>query len=200
MNFSSVVKGQITQTLLATLCERAGYRVTRLGVEELVTEVKFATHEKYRALALPHPLRSLPDFLIAEPQMEAAFMVEVKFRSRLTRATIADLHAQLAAQREHWPESYAVVMLGCPPDSGANPFHQTYIRVVRPDDLAKLRVPGGTWVGEIWRSLPHLPDVFSRMRGSFELQQNADMITSTLEQLGRLEAIPDEPRPNVGWD
>jgi hypothetical protein len=187
MDFSSLVKGQVTQTLLATLCERAGYRVTRLGVEELVTEVKFASYDEYRDLGLPAALRYLPDFLIAEPRLQAAFMVEVKFRSSLSRATIADLHAELSRQREHWPNSYAVVMLGHSINGNQNPFHQDYVRVVRPDDLAKLLVPEGSWVGHHWRTLPHLPDVFSRMSGSLELQQNADLITSTLEQLCQLE-------------
>jgi hypothetical protein len=40
LEFTNVVKGLVTQTLLAALLERGGYRVTRLGIEELFGEVK----------------------------------------------------------------------------------------------------------------------------------------------------------------
>jgi len=38
LDFTNVLKGVVTQTLLMALLERGGYRVTRLGIEELFGE------------------------------------------------------------------------------------------------------------------------------------------------------------------
>jgi hypothetical protein len=61
LEFTNVVKGFVTQTLLAALLERGGYRVTRLGIEELFGEVKHIDMHQYLKLELPLPLRYLPD-------------------------------------------------------------------------------------------------------------------------------------------
>jgi hypothetical protein len=186
LDFANVVKAQVTQTLLTSICERAGYRVTRLGVEELVTEVKYLSGAEYQRLALPNPLRTLPDLLIAEPQLGAAFMVEVKFRTRLTRTSAASLNADLSRQREFWSQSYAVVMLG----EARHPdctFHQDFIRVIGPEHLALL-TRQDQWVYNNWEQLPHLQHVFTRMKGSPDLQGSADMIVGTLRQLASIQS------------
>ena len=77
MHFTNVVKAQITQGLVRILLERAGYRVIRLGVEELFTEVIYPDQEKYLALDLPEPLRSLPDLLIADIDTNKTFLLGV---------------------------------------------------------------------------------------------------------------------------
>ena len=77
MHFTNVVKAQITQGLVKILLERAGYRVIRLGVEELFTEVIYPDQEKYLALDLPEPLRSLPDLLIADIDTNKTFLLGV---------------------------------------------------------------------------------------------------------------------------
>ena len=80
LHFANVVKGQITQTMLKTILERAGYRVTPFGIEELVTEIKYIDKEQYDTLDLADALRCLPDLLVADYEMTVAYLVEVKFR------------------------------------------------------------------------------------------------------------------------
>jgi len=41
MRFSSLLKGRLAERILVTLLEQGGYRVTRLGIEELFDEVKY---------------------------------------------------------------------------------------------------------------------------------------------------------------
>src|SRR4051794_32968296 len=95
MEFKNVVKGQITQSLLKTLMERVGYRVTRLGVEELFGEIKYLDLEQYLALGLPLNLRFLPDLLVAEPDMQKVSLVEVKFRQEFSERSMESLHRDL---------------------------------------------------------------------------------------------------------
>jgi hypothetical protein len=63
LGFGNVVKAQVTQTVLAAILERWGYRVSRLGVEELFGEIKYLDDTQYHALGLPKQLRTLPDLL-----------------------------------------------------------------------------------------------------------------------------------------
>ena len=95
LEFANVFKGVITQTTLAALFERGGYRVTRLGIEELFWEVKHNNLEQYLGLNLPLPLRYLPDPLVAELDMSNAFMVEaapVPVVSGATKAGYGAVH------------------------------------------------------------------------------------------------------------
>src|ERR1700680_674357 len=50
IDFRDAVKAQITQAVLAALLERCGYRITRLGIEELFREVKFKELAQYREM------------------------------------------------------------------------------------------------------------------------------------------------------
>lgn len=134
MDFRNVVKGQIAQSLIKTLFERAGYRVTRLGVEELFDEVTQLDEQQYKALNLPLALRYLPDFLIADSILTTAFLLEVKFRKEFNENTARSLHYELTRQREFWPDSYAVILIATSsfPFKGLN---ENYIRVIRPGEL-----------------------------------------------------------------
>lgn len=184
LHFPNVVKGQITQGLLTVLFERAGYRVTRLGIEELFGEIKHIDLPQYQALNLPLNLRSLPDLLVAELDLSKAFLVEVKFRKEFTEQAAQSLYGILKDQRTHWPNSYAVVMI-------ANSFvkrgrfHQDYIRVVRPD-LTELLIDARMTPEQRWDGLPHLQHVFAKFQGSIDNQANADLITTTLRDLAKL--------------
>jgi hypothetical protein len=82
MLFSNIIKGQVAQTLVKILLERAGYRVTRLGIEELFQEVVHLDAGQYANLNLPENLRFLPDLLVADSTIEKAFLVEVKLALR----------------------------------------------------------------------------------------------------------------------
>jgi hypothetical protein len=184
LQFSNVVKAQITQTLLATLLERGGYRVTRLGIEELFGEIKYLDLSEYMALNLPLKLRYLPDLLVADLKMKNAYLVEVKFRLRFDDMSAKLLHQELSVQRERWPESHAVIMIAesFVPEGR---FHQDYIRILRPDQTDVL-VNSSLPPEEKWESLPQVYHVFKNLRKT-SLLYNADSITPTLRDLAELQ-------------
>lgn len=109
--FQDVLKSQLTQTALTALLQQSGYRVVRLGIEELFTDVKAQPLAQYRKLAFPLRLRCLPDLLVASPdggpdllsERPRAILVEVKYRRRFDDRTARALYHQLVRQRRHWP-------------------------------------------------------------------------------------------------
>jgi hypothetical protein len=76
----------MAERILVTLLERGGYRVTRLGIEEIFDEIKLLDQREYLDLGLPPALRALPDILVADPQVSWAALVEIKFRRTPERA------------------------------------------------------------------------------------------------------------------
>ena len=214
MHFTNVVKAQITQGLVKTLLERAGYRVIRLGVEELFAEVIYLDQEKYLALDLPEPLRSLPDLLIADIDTNKTFLLEVKFRKELTESSAQGLYQELNRQRLHWPTSYAVIIVA---DSFVKDgrFHQDYIRILKPEkteilNVDKLRdyseveqfdfknlddVSQIIWENHIfkthgmrhvWDSMSPLNEVFDKFGHKTGNYVNADLITGVIKDLRQL--------------
>ncbi len=188
LEFTNVIKGVITQTLLTALFERGGYRVTRLGIEELFGEIKHVDLQQYLGLNLPLQLRYLPDLLVAEMDMTNAFLVEVKFRRKFDEASAESIYGELKRQREYWPQSYAVVMIA----EAFNPektFHQEYIRVLKPNDHETL-VDHHLPLAQRWDKLHHLQRVFKRFNNSqyaADVQQSADTLTQTLRDLAKLQ-------------
>jgi hypothetical protein len=181
-NFEDLVKGQVTQAILHTVLERVGYRVCRSGIEELLPELRGPSLK----IDLPERLRFIPDFLVIDPDTGAVFLTEVKFRARLTSASIRSLCSEILARRQFWPETITVVMLGEPERSRG--YHQDHIRVITASmGQGALLAEGSllTW----WENLPPLQEVFKRIFGSFDNQQIVDSITSPLRILSRL------PRP-----
>ena len=197
MSFENVLKGQMTQTMIKTLFERAGYRVTRLGVEEVFDEVTHLDEASYHALKLPLALRYLPDFLIADSDLTTAFLLEVKYRRAWNEATIDSLRQELTQQRVYWPEAYAVIIIADYPYP-ASRFHQHYIRVVPPDRTDLLRAlgpedhlrlnPQMRPCEPIWEDLPWLT-CFARFRAIGDTAINgkhADMLTGVIKTLRHL--------------
>lgn len=189
INFLDLIKAQITQSLIKTLFERAGYLVTRLGVEELFTEIIYLDKSRYEALNLPQQLRFLPDLLVAEPDLSKAFLLEVKFRRALDKAALKSVHSELRLQRQHWPDAYAVLLIADSfvPDGR---FHQDYIRVVPPNQTEALDLDGSHMSYEgIWDQLPMLTHFkrFNRRDADLKINlKNADLITTAIRQLKRL--------------
>lgn len=189
--FRGVLKSQITQTALTALLQQSGYRVVRLGIEELFSDVKAQPLAQYRRLALPLRLRCLPDLLVASPdggpdpliERRRSILVEVKYRRRFDDGTARALHRQLVRQRRHWPEAYAVVMLSEPFRADAS-FHQDFIRVVPPGKSQKLIE--GNDARYRWEHLPMLQTVFRRIRASAAGQAMADGVAAALRGLERL--------------
>jgi hypothetical protein len=153
LEFTNVIKGVVTQTLLTALFERGGYRVTRLGIEELFVDIKHIDLRKYMGLNLPLPLRYLPDLLVAEFDMTNAFLVEVKFRRKFDQNSAESIYDDLKKQREHWPQSYTVIMISeaFVPETV---FHQDYIRVVKPNEQGIL-IDSHLSLAQRWEKLHH---------------------------------------------
>jgi hypothetical protein len=187
LEFTNIIKGLVTQTLLMALFERGGYRVTRLGIEELFAEVKHIDMRQYLGLNLPLQLRYLPDLLVVELDMTNAFLVEVKFRRRFDQGAVESLYHELGKQRKHWPQSYAVVMLAEAFEREAS-YHQDYIRVLKPGET-DLLVDTRFTLAQRWENMPHLQRVFKRFNNDkyiHDVQKSADTLTQTLRDLAKL--------------
>ena len=193
--FSNLVKGQVSQTLIKLLLERAGYRVTRFGIEELFQEIVHLDIEQYSKLELPKSLRTLPDLLVADSAIEKAFLLEVKFRKKLNKKALFSLHSTLCEQHEYWPETYTILMIGSARRED-DKFHQDYIRVIRPGELDKL-LPSESLIKQsrpenlgyhVWKKLPMLHEVFDKFSWINEScnTDNADLIAIALRDLGAI--------------
>ena len=187
LEFTNVIKGVVTQTLLTALFERGGYRVTRLGIEELFGEIKHIDLQQYLGLNLPLQLRYLPDLLVAEIDMTNVFLVEVKSRRRFDQTSAESVYEELKKQREYWPQSYAVIMVAeaLTPETT---FHQDYIRVLRPNEHEVL-VSHSFSLAQRWEKLHHMQRVFKRFNNDkyiLDVQKSADTLTQTLRDLAKL--------------
>lgn len=197
---ANILRGHLAERILTTLLERGGYRVTRLGIEELFDEVKSLDLEHYLALGLPAQLRMIPDLLVADPAVTWAKLIEVKFRRSFDRRTAAELFKTLTHQRQFWPQSCAVVIVkqSVWPDGR---FHQDYIRVIPPDQTELLIGPRGVNIPTdelgamrlLWDQLPMLTSIFhfrdfeyfgddSRDRGR-DFWSSADSVTAAIREL-----------------
>jgi hypothetical protein len=202
MSFASILKGRLAERIVVSLLERGGFRVTRLGIEELFDEIKYLGREEYLALGLPSQLRTLPDLLVADPGVTWAVMMEIKFRRRFDSDTARDLHKALQDQRQLWPDAWALIMIAEPFVEGGR-FHQDYIRLLGPDDLDKLiEMPAAVRTFEDeraqlawrWDHLPMLTKLFYHAHGDDErgtqLSQQfwagADFVTAAIKELRSL--------------
>ncbi len=190
----------MAERILTVLLERGGYRVTRLGIEELFEEVKYLDREQYLALGLPEQLRTVPDLLVADPGITWAKLIEVKFRRYFDRRTADDLLDVLTEQRRFWPESSAIIMLGNPFLPEAR-FHQDFIRVIPPRQTEILIGPRGVNIPTdelsamnlLWDQLPMLTSIFHFRDFEYFGEQgkhrardfwsSADFITTALQDL-----------------
>jgi hypothetical protein len=163
---ANLLRGRLAEQILTIFLEHHGYRVSRVGIEKLVPEVKYLGRDQYISLGLPNQLRTIPDLLIVDPGIEWAKLLEIKFRRSFDRKTANELFAKLTDQREFWPESYAVILRGQAPDPAR--FHQDCIRVIPPDQTWLLQGPLGIDIPVdecqamdlLWKQLPMLNTVF----------------------------------------
>lgn len=195
MEISNLIKGQISQTLMKILFERAGYRVVRLGVEELFQEIVHLSPSQYGKLGLPKGLRYLPDLLISDLKMEKAFLVEVKYRREITQASLHSLREKLLEQCEYWPEMHVILLNGSPRRFDSN-FHQDYIRIIGPGDY-NLLLPSDFQIErsrpenighQIWEKLPTLNNFFDgfHWKNQNACTEEADFIAASLRELASL--------------
>jgi hypothetical protein len=216
MSFTSVLKGRLAERILVTLLERGGYRVARVGIEELFDEVKYLSQDEYLELKLPPQLRTLPDLLVADATVSWAKLIEVKFRRTFDGEVAAELHDKLSEQRKYWQESYAILMIGEPFVEGGG-FHQDFIRVIPPGQTDLLTGPlsieeylsahpeckgyepfrhlKGGRAEAVWNNLPMMTCLFTHWKAcstpeekeqSIAFWTGADEITGALRSLARM--------------
>lgn len=141
MSLLTDAKGRFAETLISSLLEYAGYRVQRLGVEEVVSEVKAAIARGEPGLQLPEQLRRAPDFLVIDPRTGKCTLLEVKFRSRFDDEVAHELHGTLSRQVALWPEMItAIVCADVPDERGYNDI-RAHVRLLHPADLSRLTDP-----------------------------------------------------------
>lgn len=104
-------KGRVAQSVAVALLESGGYHVARLGVEEVVSEVKRLDVERYARLHVPNQLRTLPDLLVTDRELSTAHLVEVKFRIRFDQNATRELHDRLERQMVAWPGTIAALFI-----------------------------------------------------------------------------------------
>jgi len=182
--FGDTVKAQVTQAVISSLLERGGYRVIRLGIEEVFREIKDKGIEEYRALQLPAQLRYLPDLLVASLEANQSFLVEVKFRRRFDEGAARGLFDHLERQRRYWPDSYAVLTISEPFMARAR-FHQDFIRVLAPHATRRL-IDERLDLRQRWQSLRPLEQVFHNFTASAAHRALADFATLALKNLAEL--------------
>jgi hypothetical protein len=182
--FGDTVKAQLTQAVISSLLEAGGYRVIRLGIEELFREVKSIELEQYRAMNLPAQLRYLPDLLVTSTATNQACLVEVKFRRRFDDSSARALFEKLERQRRYWPDSHAVLTIAEPfaPDGR---FHQDYIRVL-PAHATRRLIDARREPRRRWKRLPHLWQVFRELPASTDHRALADCVSQALRTLAEL--------------
>ncbi len=183
LGFEETIKGQVTQSLLTAMLEDAGYHVSRLGVEERLTEIKYLNKTDYDRLSLPQQLRLLPDLLVTVPDLSVAHLVEVKYRRELEPRTVRQLIERLGQQFEIWPGTIAVLFLSDSfwDDRG---FIQDHVRAIRLEDLPLLgddRRP----IEERWARLPMLHQALPGLRSENYLTRS-DGVSPMLIALAEL--------------
>lgn len=193
-----VLKGRLAERIVVTLLERGGFRVTRLGIEELFDEIKYLPKDQYLGLGLSPQLRALPDILVADPKVTWAVTLEIKFRRRFDEEVARELHSTLRDQRHYWPEAWALLLIAEPFFDGAR-FHQDYIRLLGPDDLGQLVDPVISASTETeqkraqrrWEGLPMLTKLFYHAHGddaqsrklAEQFWTGAEYVTSAIKEL-----------------
>ena len=190
--FPNIIKAQVTQSLIASLLERGGYRVTRLGIEELIGEIKSLNLNEYNNLGLPIQLRTLPDLLVANREMTEIQLVEVKYRRRFDAKSRQSLYKELSKQREYWQVIVAIIVIGESFLPGGR-FHQDYIRVLPGYETDRLINQPSENSGRVniteeerWNSLPMIQHVFRSFLATEALYTYADYLTRVIKELKKL--------------
>lgn len=181
-NFHSIersLKGKMTEALANLLFERGGYRVARLGVEELFREIKVLTAEQYKALSLEPVLRSIPDLLVSDPNLTIAYQVEIKFRSNFNVSVRRALADVIDEQRKHWPRTYILLFVGLSPKGPKSKYFQNYVKVI-PPELNTTEMREFIKDSEFWEKLQTVQEAFNILKKKdFEV----DMLVPLLQKL-----------------
>ena len=195
MKYTSRLKGDITQVLIKTLLEDAAYRIVPLGIEEIITEVKVLTQEKYLALGLPTSLTKLPDFFIANKDVSRACLLEVKYRNHWSDEVRCELEQSLKPQVKEWDPLYLMIFLG-EPISKSEEQPSYWMKVARlsyrDGEMVVFNPHSGLvvkWNESSWDNFDRIQDVFEILRETKHWEDQTIAKTKTiLKWLKELDA------------
>lgn len=115
MDFSAKLKGNLTENICVSILEDAGYRVTHFGIEKTLKDLSFLTQDKYLSLGLTDTLRLMPDLIVAELDMSAVWLVEVKYRKNFKSFIgYGELYEKLKRQAEAWGDFWVLIFVNEP--------------------------------------------------------------------------------------
>jgi len=167
MNYTSRLKGSVTQVLLKSLLEDAGYRIVPLGIEAVLREVASLSKEDYLRLNLPIQLRKLPDFFVANHAIDKTWLVEVKYRKQWNEETQNSLEEEIKEQVTAWNPLFLMIFVGRsveePYTSPA--YHMRIVKLVwdAQDGVLTERMDGQRcrWKYSQWNHFLRVQDVFN---------------------------------------
>jgi len=191
MEYTNRLKGAVTQTLLKSLLEDAGYRIVPLGIEEVIREFKVLDKKEYLSLGLPDNLRKLPDFLVTNRKVSKAYLLEVKYRRSWNQRTRKSLEQQLKIQVKVWNPLYFMLFLGEPYKQKELPIY--WMRVtrlsIRNQQLYFSNRSGVKvrWNKACWSDFSRVQDVFKNLDDQWEDQtiEKTKVLLHTLKQLDK---------------
>ena len=191
MEYANRLKGAVTQTLLRSLLEDAGYRIVPLGIEEVIREIKVLDSREYRSLKLPTNLRKLPDFFISDKSVKKACLLEVKYRKRWDARVRKSLGTDLKQQVQEWEPLYVMIFLGKPWGFGDLPsYWMKVVRLsIRKNQLVVITKEGDvldTWDNVNWSEYSRVQDVFEDVGDQWE-NQTIEKTKVILRILSRLD-------------
>lgn len=194
MDFRSTLAGAVTETAIAGLLHHAGYPVVRSSIETIFPHLPLLSQDEYAQLNVSPVLRQLPDLLVL-PIDGPAMLLEVKFRSKLTRATVALLLDKVRSQQNVHPQAHTIIA------RGTSPLGER----ARADDLVRLLPPGRLELlaaGDLffhslpadsdqederlepmWRALRTLPSAFPRLQAQRHQLEQLVPVLRTLAAL-----------------
>lgn len=199
MLFANRLKGGITQTLIRTLLQDGGYRIVPLGIEEVIREVSVLPQESYLKLSLPRVLRSMPDFFVAQEDMQRTWLLEVKYRKKWNDRVRDELGVQIGEQVRAWGPLHLIVFLGTAGKQNAD-LPSSWFGVLKlqctKGSLEALGTDGNPYAkwGEItWKHFHRVQDFFDALsaKPQFE-QQTLQQVRTMLPRLADLQVLEQQ--------
>lgn len=170
MEYSSRLKGGITQTLIKSMLTDAGYKVVPLGVEEVIREVTTLDHVKYKQLNLPEVLRKMPDFFVSDSESTKCWLVEVKYRKKWEPTVKKKLGEALKNQARLWGSIYVIILLGTPVDGKRNDMPFAWVGVAKVFvESEQLKVHTSDGESILWDKLQWKQGQMQRIQDVFEV-------------------------------
>jgi hypothetical protein len=166
MDYINRLKGAVTQVLLKSLLEDAGYRIVPLGIESVLREVATLPKADYVNLGLPIQLRKLPDFFVASHEIDKTWLVEVKYRKRWNDRVQESLEAEMKEQVQNWHPLFLMLFVGHSVESPNSlpTYHMRIAKLLWNDQQGILtqRADGKTcsWKNSQWKHFLRVQDVF----------------------------------------